>query len=75
MTFLDPVTGWFEIVEVPQYLVKDIKTEEFRESIDKSSARISQIFNNVWLSRYPRPSKVIFDNGLEFKKDFVPLLK
>ena len=45
------------------------------ESIDKSSARISQIFNIVWLSRYPRPSKVIFDNGSEFKKDFVPLLK
>ena len=75
MTFLDPVTGWFEIAEVPQYLVKDINTEEFRESIDKSSARISQLFNNVWLSRYPRPSKVIFDNGSEFKKDFVPLLK
>ena len=55
MTFLDPVTGWFEIAEVPQYLVKDIKTDEFRESIDKSSARISQIFNNVWLSRYPLP--------------------
>ena len=53
MTFLDSETGWFEIAEVPQYLVKDIKTEEFRESIDKSLARISQIFNNVWLSRYP----------------------
>ena len=60
---------------MPQYLVKDINTEEFRVSIDKSSARISQIFNNVWLSCYPRPSKVIFDNGLDFKKDFVPLLK
>ena len=68
MTFLDPVTGWFEIAEVPQYLVKDTKTDEFRESIDKSLARISQIFNNVWLSRYPTPSKVIFDNGSEFKK-------
>jgi len=60
MTFLDPVTGWFEIAEVPQYLIKDINTEEFRLNIDKSSARISQIFNNVWLSRYPQPQKVIF---------------
>ena len=25
--------------------------------------------------RYPRPKKVIFDNGSEFKKDFVPLLQ
>jgi Integrase core domain. len=43
--------------------------------LDKSSARISQMFNQVWLSRYPRPNKVIFDNGSEFKKNFVPLLK
>ena len=76
MKFLDPVTDWFKIAEVPQYLIKEIKTpEEFRLNIDTSSARISQIFNNVWLSRYPLPQKVIFDNGSEFKKDFVPLLK
>ena len=61
MTFIDPATGWFEIVEVP--------------TIDKSSARISQLFDQVWLSRYPRPKEVIFDNGSEFKSDFVPLLK
>ena len=27
------------------------------------------------LSRYPQPQKVLFDNGSEFKKDFIPLLK
>ena len=59
MTFIDPATGWFEVTEIPE----------------KNSARISQIFNNTWLSRYPRPQKVIFDNGNEFKKDFLPLLK
>ena len=59
MTFVDPATGWFEIAEI---------------LTDKTSARISQIFNNTWLSRYPRPRKVIFDNGNEFKKDFLPLL-
>ena len=42
---------------------------------DKSSARISQIFNNTWLAQSPRPQKVIFDNGNEFKKDFLPILK
>ena len=61
MTFIDPSTGWFEIAEVP--------------STDKSSARISQLFNQTWLNRYPRPQKVRFDNGSEFKKDFIPLLK
>ena len=33
------------------------------------------MFDQTWLTRYPRPTKVIFDNGSEFKKDFVPLLK
>ena len=39
-TFIEPVTGWFEFEKVP--------------IIDQSSARISQIFNEVWLPRYPR---------------------
>ena len=27
------------------------------------------------MSRYPRPRQVIFDNGVEFKKDSIPLLQ
>ena len=54
MTFIDPATGWFEIVEVEQ----------------KTSAQMSHLLNRTWLSRYPRPEKIIFDNGSEFKKDF-----
>ena len=61
MTFIDPATGWFEIAEVPLY--------------DQSSARISKLFDEVWLSRYPRPTKVLYDNGSEFKKNFQPMLK
>ena len=75
MTMIDPVTGWFEIVEIPSYIVVDIKNKNLQESIDKSSARVSRLFDQTWLSRYPRPNKVVFDNGSEFKKDFVPLLK
>jgi hypothetical protein len=33
------------------------------------------LFDQTWFSRYPRPTEVVFDNGSEFKKDFVPLLK
>ena len=33
------------------------------------------MFNNTWLCRYPRPRKVVFDDGSEFKRDFTPLLK
>ena len=74
MTFLDPATGWFEIVQVPLFNIDDVKNGN-REVIDKTSARISQLFNQVWLTRYPRPKEVVFDNGSEFKKDFLPLLK
>ena len=75
MTMIDPATGWFEVVEVPNFIVEDVKNKRTIETIDKSSARISRLFDQTWLSRYPRPRKVIFDNGSEFKKDFVPLLK
>ena len=77
MTMLDPATGWFEIVEVPSYIVEELVDKKLTKDsiIDKSSARISRLFEQTWLSRYPRPKRVIFDNGSEFKKDFVPLLK
>ena len=39
--FIDPSAGWFEIVEVP--------------SEDKTLARISRLFNQNWLHRYPMP--------------------
>ena len=74
MTFIDPATGWFEIAQVPYYNIEDVKGGNV-EYINKTSARISQLFNNVWLSRYPRPHRVVFDNGSEFKSDFVPLLQ
>jgi transposase InsO family protein len=59
MTFIDPATGWFEICAIP----------------DKYSSTMSQHLNNVWFSRYPRPRKIIFDNGPEFKKDFRHIFK
>ena len=59
MTFVDPATGWSYIIQI----------------LDKTSARISQIFNKTWLARYPCLRKVIFDNGNEFKRDFLPLLR
>ena len=59
-TMIDPATGWFEIKEM-----KDTN----------NSADVSRIFNNELFSRYPRPKRVIMDNGSEFKRDFKPLLK
>ena len=58
----------------PYYDLDQIKVQN-QEYIDKTSARISQLFNNMWLSRYPRPKQVVFDDGSEFKRDFILLLK
>jgi len=71
MTMIDPVMGWFEIVQVPNYS----SVNDTQEVIDKTSARISQLFNNTWLARYPRPREIIYDNGSEFKRHFDILLK
>ena len=58
---IDPATGWFEICSIPE--------NEF------NSTRVSQLFNRSWLARYPRPTRVLSDNGSEFKKHFKALLK
>jgi hypothetical protein len=55
MTICDPVTGWFEIIEIP----------------NKSAKTAARKLNQAWLTRYPRPERCIFDNGNEFLgKDF-----
>ena len=54
MTFIDPATRWFKIAQVPYYDLDQIKVQN-QEYIDKTSARISQLFNNTWPLRYPRP--------------------
>ena len=50
VTMIDPATGWFEIVEVT----------------DKESHTVAEKIDKLWLCRYPRPNKVIYDRGSEF---------
>ena len=69
VTMIDPATGWFEMEEIPtmDIVEKGIVLEQF----DMSSAQLSRLVNKEWwLSRYPRPKKVVFDNGSEFKLHF-----
>jgi hypothetical protein len=54
LTAIDPATGWFEIVDIN----------------DKTAGTVMDAFHNQWLCRYPRPTKIIFDNGGEFKSIF-----
>ena len=59
LTMIDPATGWFEIAEVP----------------DARADTISNIFEQVWLTRYPWPEKVIMDRGREFMAEMRTMLK
>ena len=75
LTMIDPASGWFEICELPasSYFLVDGKVELNRDSFDKSSAQISRLVNKSWLSRYPHPKAVIYDNGNEFKNFILSL--
>jgi hypothetical protein len=55
---IDPSTGWFE--------VKDVK--------DKSAKESMHTFDDVWLSRYPIPEYVGFDDGGEYRQIFEELV-
>ena len=58
---IEPATGWLKNVEIPTFNLNEVMSDN-DEYIDKSSSRVSQIFNSTWLCIYPRPHKVVFDN-------------
>ena len=74
MTMIDPATGWFKIVKIPTFYLEEV-TIGNDEYMYKQSARVSQLFNNTWICRYPCPQKFVFEIGFYFKQDFTPLLK
>ena len=63
MTIINPATVWLEIAEIPTYDIDDI-TGNNDEYVDKSSARVSKLFNKTYLSRYLRPRKVVFNKQI-----------
>ena len=66
MTFIDPSTGWLTIVEVPYYDSKEFQIVN-TNYINKTYVRIIQFFNNTWMYHDPRPCRLVFNNGSEFK--------
>jgi len=54
LTMIDPTTGWFK--------VKDIERPD--------AASVMAAFDDTWLSRYPRPEYIGFDNGSDYKNVF-----
>lgn len=59
VTFIDPATGWFEL--------KQTKT--------KKADEVSNLIEQVWLSRYPWPEYITYDGGSEFKAEFGDLIR
>ena len=53
LTIIDVFTGWVEIVPIES----------------KKKGLIADLFVREWLRRYPRPSRVIFDQGGEFDNE------
>ena len=59
LTMIDPATGWFEIVEIP----------------NKRADYISNLLEMTWLTRYPWPGEVICDRGSEFMAETQDMLQ
>jgi hypothetical protein len=60
LTIIDKATGWPEFVTIQ----------------NKTSYHITLLFDSAWLCRYPRPARVVYDNGNEFAgQEFQELLE
>ena len=59
LTMIDPATGWFDMAS--------IKT--------KTADVIANKLEHTWLTKYPRPTKVILDRGTEFMAEVILLLR
>ena len=54
ITKIDPAMGWLEMREIP----------------NKRADEIANIVEQTWFTRYPWPTKIIFDRGSEFMVAF-----
>ena len=50
---IDPTTGWFEVKEI----------------LDKEPGTVANAVEQAWLTRYPWPSIIVFNNETEFLHD------
>ncbi|CAB9506026.1 Retrotransposon protein [Seminavis robusta] len=59
MTMVDPCTNLIEIVPIMR----------------RTSEEGARVVEDTWFARYPRPKKVVTDNGPEFKLEFIAMAK
>ena len=58
VTMIDPATGWVEV----------------KETKNKEAFTVATIVEQTWLTRYPWPTKIIYDKGTEFMKEFATMV-
>ena len=56
---IDPATGWFEM----------------REISNKKADYIANVVEQAWLTRYPKPDMILFDQGKEFMAEFANMVQ
>ena len=59
LTMIDPATGWFEIVRIP----------------NGRADTVSNLLEQTWFARYPWPQHVIHDRGSEFMAEVHDMLR
>jgi hypothetical protein len=59
VSMIDPATGWLELQQVTT----------------KTADVVVNIVEQTWLTRYPKPDKLIYDHGSEFKAEFAVMIK
>ena len=76
LTMIGPASSWFEIVELPVITHLGRQTVNGKELLKankicyETSDRITKLFNNTWLCRYPWCCYLMYDNKTEFKLYF-----
>ena len=75
LTMVNPTTGWFKVVELPNCDIEYVRDKDDKEEImvviiDKFSVTVAQLFNRTWLSRYPRAKNDVYDIGSDFRLHF-----
>jgi len=58
VTMIDPATGWFKMVQLP----------------NKFAITVANIVEQQWLMRYPWPTIITYDKGTEFMAEFADMI-
>jgi Integrase zinc binding domain len=58
VTMIDPATGWFEMKQIN----------------DKEATTVANIVEMTWLTRYPWPTMITYDQGTDFIAEFAQMV-